>query len=186
MDKYEKLECLKEYIDKTEEDLNNSSDYDKDKLINRNILQCMKYISEILEDMALPDDKSEKQPDVNIQPENNRTDNSTRFFITNEQREQLTIMKNVIVSTMVSEINRVTQCNNTEKIIESWITDWLLDKGFLKLNSYYATVPSKAGRQLGITANSYDKFPRKYYTKKAQQFIYNNIDNIIAFHYGEN
>ncbi|MBO5105134.1 MAG: hypothetical protein J6B74_08775 [Ruminococcus sp.] len=173
MDKREKMNQIKEYISRIEEDLNTSVRSDRETITNKNILQCMKYISELLEET--------------INESSSKTSQSgKRFFITAEQHEQLTIMKNVIVSTMVSEINRVTQCNNTEKIIESWITEWLMEKGFLELNSYYATVPSKAGRQLGITANSYDTFPRKYYTKKAQQFIYDNIDSIIAFHYGEN
>ncbi len=188
MDKYEKLECLKEYIDKTEEDLNNSSDYDKDKLINRNILQCMKYISELLEDMALSDDKSEKQPDINIQPERDKTNNSaevSKFFITKEQLSGIILMPKAKVTDIVNELNSAVQNNDVKKLKSTSISDWLFWGGFLTLNGKKKRIASAKGKEIGIiTFNSVNR-PINYYNEQAQSFIYDNIEEIYAFEYND-
>lgn len=170
MDKYEKLECLKEYIDKTEEDLNNSSDYDKDKLINRNILQCMKYISEIIEIDMQKNNKKEK------------------FFITEEQYLKLQTKGSLTVSKIADEINKVAVNNNAEKIQATWITNWLIEKGML-YNEDNCRVATKNGEQIGITKVSKISNNKKYYfniySEKAQQFIYDNIKYIVDLYYNE-
>lgn len=173
MDKSEKLFQLKECISKIDEDLKNSGSYSTETFMYRNILECLKYISGILEETIT--ENSVKT-----------SESKKHFFITDEQRLQLKTIKNAKISDIVNELNRFTQKNNTYKIKSVWITDWLLDIGLLKLNIHYARIPSESGHTLGITTDTYNKIPINYYSIKAQQFIYDNINNIISFHYNSN
>lgn len=77
MDKHEKMNQIKEYISRIEEDLNTSVRSDIETITNKNILQCMKYISELLEETI-----SKNQEEEN-------------FFITDEQCKQLCIYDNI-------------------------------------------------------------------------------------------
>lgn len=178
MDKSEKLGQLKECICKIEEDITMSCKNgcpDKETLMNRNILECLKYISELLDDTI-------------YESSSNTPQTRKRFFITDEQREQLQITPNAKVTDIANELNRVTQNNNTSKITTTWITEWLISVGILEINELSQRVPTQTGREIGITSQlmqiSYSKVQLvNYYPKNVQEFIYNNIKSIIDFHY---
>lgn len=175
MDKYEKLSNIKEYISKIEEDVLSSckKEYcDKDTLMTKNILECLKAVSGLLEDIV-----SEKNPTSN-----------NRFFITEEQQDELRIISNATVTNIANEINRVTENNNTSKITSTWITDWLISVNILEINNSGERIPTKTGKDMGITSKlmqvSYNRMQNiNYYPKEMQMFIYDNIESIINFHY---
>lgn len=175
MDKREKMNQIKEYINKIEEDLNVSRCYDSETITNKNILQCMKYISELLEET--------------INESSGKTSQSgKRFFITDEQRSQLQTKGSLTVSKIADEINKITINSNTEKIQATWITNWLVSVGFLEINTSGKRVSTNDGKSIGITSqlkNRLDgtEYYQNYYSEKAQEFIYDNIDSIISFHY---
>ncbi len=181
MDKYEKFSFLKECIGKIEEDItisNRKGFADKETVMNRNILECLKYISEILEENITE----------NL---NKNSQRRKRFFITAEQRKQLKIMPNAMISEIANELNRVTAENNIKKIQAVWITNWLISIGILEINNFEKRVPTKDGKSIGITTQLKNRFDgtvyyQNYYSAEAQIFIYDNIDNIIAFHYSKN
>ncbi|MDE7137591.1 MAG: hypothetical protein K2O29_03930, partial [Ruminococcus sp.] len=161
MDKHEKMNQIKEYIRKIEEDLNISDRSDRETITNKNILQCMKYISELLEETINESSCKTLQ-------------SGKRFFITDEQRSQLQIIPNTMVSEIANELNRVTAENNVKKIQTTWITDWLIEKGLLYDESgcRFAT---KCGEKIGIKKVSKTSDNRKYYfniySENAQNFI---------------
>lgn len=173
MDKHEKMNQIKEYISRIEEDLNTSVRSDKETITNKNILQCMKYISELLEET--------------INESSGKTSQSgKRFFITEEQRSQLKINGIKIIKDIVNELNRVTLYNNTQKIENEWITNWLIDVGMLKRDSNGYICATQHGNEIGIISRLKIKRYNNLYSEDAQKFIYDNIDNIITFYYGEN
>ena len=175
MDKHEKINQIKEYISKIEEDLNISDRSDRETITNKNILQCMKYISELLEET--------------INKSSGKTSQSgKRFFITDEQRSQLQIIPNAMVSEIANELNRVTTENNIKKIQATWITEWLLDVGMLQKNAENKRYATQAGKEIGIMSRLRNRFDGteyylNLYSEKAQTFIYDNIDSVISFHY---
>lgn len=175
MDKREKMNQIKEYISRIEEDLNTSVRSDRETITNKNILQCMKYISELLEETINESSSKISQ-------------SGKRFFITEEQRLQLQIIPNAMVSEIANELNRVTAENNVKKIQATWITNWLISVGFLEINTSGKRVSTNDGKSIGITSqlkNRLDgtEYYQNYYSEKAQEFIYDNIDSIISFHY---
>lgn len=175
MDKHEKMNQIKEYISKIEEDLNTFVCSDRETITSKNILQCMKYISELLEET--------------INESSGKTSQSgKRFFITEEQYLKLQIKDSLTVSKIADEINKVTVDNNTEKIQATWITDWLIEKGLL-YDECGCRVATKDGEKMGIKKVSKTHNNRKYYfniySEKAQQFVYNNIKYIVDFYYNK-
>lgn len=51
MDKTEKLSQLKEYLTKIEEDISVSDMNDKQTIMNKNITECLKYTSQLIEEI---------------------------------------------------------------------------------------------------------------------------------------
>lgn len=175
MDKYEKLNQVREYISKIEEDIELSDNDDKQSLMNKNITECLKYISEILEESINENSVKTAQ-------------SGKRFFITEEQTYELTAKGNAKIGEIADELNRVTEINNTAKITTTWITDWLISVDILEINDLGQRVPTQSGNEMGINSKlmqiSYNKVQAvNYYPLEAQKFIYDNIDNIISFHY---
>ncbi|MBD5159239.1 MAG: hypothetical protein HDT23_03230 [Ruminococcus sp.] len=175
MDKTEKLSQLKEYLTKIEEDISVSDMNDKQNLMNKHITECLKYISQLIEEII--NENSVRQ-----------LRNGNRFFITKDQTYELTSKSNARISDIADELNRVTATNNTSKITTTWITDWLISVGILEINNSGQRVPTQAGNDMGITSQliqvSYSKVNIiNYYSFDAQKYIYDNIDNIIDFHY---
>lgn len=171
MNKSDKINQIKEYISKIEEDLILSEKHDcytKENLMTKNILECLKLFSEIIEE---------------------KNSNSNKdFFISKEQLEQIEINGQKKISEITNEINKVTQINNVKKLQAVWITDWLIDIGILQQTTGNNKIATQSGKMKGITS----KFTRSsdgreyylnYYSEKAQKFIYDNMDNILKFHY---
>lgn len=175
MDTREKLNNIKEYISRIEEDVilsYNNDCYNSETLMNKNILECLKAVSELLEDVVSRFDFA----------------NGRRFFITDEQQDELRIISHAKITDIANEINRVTENNNTSKITTTWITDWLISVNVLEVNNSGERVPTKIGKDIGISSQpvqiAYNKMQNiNYYSKDAQMFIYENIESIINFHY---
>lgn len=175
MDKYEKLNQVKEYITKIEEDIAVSDIDDKQTIMNKNITECLKYISGIIEELVNENMVSESQ-------------GGKRFFITEDQTYELTAKDNIKISEIADELNRVTEINNTGKITTTWITDWLVSMDILYKNDYGNRIPTPKGNEMGIKSRmmcnkSGQEYPINYYSLTMQKYIYENIDNIISFHY---
>ena len=167
MDKTEKLNQLKEYLTKIEEDISASDINDKQTIMNKNITECLKYISDILEE--------------SINENSVKTSQSRkRFFITEDQTYELTAKNNIRISEIADELNRVTEVNNTKKISSAWITDWLLSMDILQINEYGNRVPTQKGIEMGITSRmmcskSGQEYPTNYYSFEIQKYIYMTI-----------
>lgn len=140
--------------------------------MNKNILECLKAVSGLLEDVV-----------SRVESAGGR-----RFFITDEQQDELRIISNAKITDIANEINRVTENNNASKITTTWITDWLISVNILEINNFGDRVPTKTGKDIGISSKlmqvAYNKIQNiNYYSKDVQMFIYENIENIISFHY---
>ena len=74
---------------------------------------------------------------------------------------------------------------NSRKFSHKWLTDWLLNTGFLIISDdTSAKVPTDAGKEIGITNETrmgqYREYRVTLYNKAAQQFLIDNMDAILA------
>ncbi len=78
---------------------------------------------------------------------------------------------------------------STKKITGASINDWLLNTGFLEIvqlsNGKKRKQPTDRGNQIGISVDERNGQFGPYYVvifaSNAQQFVYDNIDSIVAF-----
>ena len=175
----ENIKKAKKYIDYLVNgvDPTDNMDVDEETLHNEQIIDCLKYVSNILErNIEL------------LQP--NRKRNTKAVFITDEQLSQLKVSDNCKVSDIANEINRIIIGNNTRKFQASWITNWLESKGYLCKNLSNSRIASEKGIDIGITSeikqygkNNCENYVVNYYNSNAQNFIFRHLDDIILFRY---
>lgn len=175
MDKHEKLTHIKECIDRIEEDVKISCRNgcpDKETLMNQNILECLKYISGVLEETVKDSDTEsvptpKPAPPLPVAPKPDYIPTPVSEYIK--------------VTPMADKINEAY--NGKAKVNPTHITNWLLENDILTLNEYGYRIPSQAGRQLGIMCKggSEKSRPENRYSENMQKLVYENIENIIVF-----
>ena len=92
------------------------------------------------------------------------------------------------VSEISKYLNSLINLETTNKITANTINNWLLESGFLEIsaqpNGKNRKIPTSYGRDIGIFTeernSQYGKYIAVLYNEQAQQFIYDNIDAIIA------
>lgn len=111
------------------------------------------------------------------------------FTLTDEQTASLkTVDYECTASEIAGEINNQIDTENMQKISAKRIADWLLEKGFFTVevqNGQNKKVPTENGIALGIKSYHVTGTDGEYdvnrYDPNAQQFIYDNMDEIIEF-----
>ncbi len=107
------------------------------------------------------------------------------FYIYQEDLIQYQIKRDYItISQMVNELNLKFCQNNMKKLRSEVITDFLVENGFLVLNTNKRKVPTKKGEILGIKYKKYIEknaveYEMNMYNKRAQKFILDNLYEII-------
>ena len=111
------------------------------------------------------------------------------FNLTPEQKLHIPIVDQAIsVSEFADNVNSIVDDETVKPLKATSITAWLVDKGFLTVitdkDGKNKKLPTQAGLQIGIfTETRYSKKNTEYqavlYTKEAQQFIADNIGEII-------
>ncbi|MCR5782556.1 MAG: hypothetical protein K6G90_07430 [Clostridia bacterium] len=150
-----------------------NTDADADTLHNEEIISCLRYVSEILDQHIYHADTG-----ANVQAD---------FYITEKQLAELkTFEHNCKVSGLANEINRVTAENGTKKMSATWINDWLEDEGYLYRYNNNNRIATEKGRRLGITSERRTRdngvsYYVNLHNEEAQRFIYGHIAEIIAY-----
>ena len=112
------------------------------------------------------------------------------FFLTYEQKYRYILSRTPIsIRELTKGLNDVADLTICKKLRSVQITDWLLDVGILerrrdsggKMRAY----PTPQGVAIDITAKPKIRRDVEYWTlfygKAAQQFIIDNIDEIVSF-----
>lgn len=180
MTEIEKIAYAKSFIDSLAKGINplNGNPAAEDDVINNvRISRCLFYVSDILR-QVIENEGVKSKKKSKIPP----------FFLSVEKRENFAFSETPI---SVSEINRrINALNETEdckKLKYSSITSWLINKGFLKIVSLddgkNAKRPTAEGGDIGIIVEkrqgSYGEYTVVLYTKEAQRFLFDNLDEII-------
>lgn len=170
-----KLRHSKMYIDLLSEGVDpiTNEDINVETMRNTEIINCLKYVSEILNNRINQISAKERKKEP--------------FFITEEQCRELVISDNKLkISEITKEINRVTELNETKKLQASVVNDWLESIGILVMSDNGSRMVTKSGNDIGITSELSQKDNGKayylnYYDSNAQSFIYDRINDLVAF-----
>lgn len=116
------------------------------------------------------------------------------FYLTPTQRELIEISEDPIsISKFVFYINGVVDSSKMKKLPATAVTAWLVHQGYLTSvmndEGMQFKVLTEKSSEIGLVCeektNSYgNKYSVNLYPKIAQDFILNNLDEIIDFYYG--
>lgn len=184
MTELEKIEYAKSFIDKLANGINpldNSNVPDGDIVNNVRLSRCFFFVSDILRQVIENGGVVSAKQTPSKKKEN--------FILTKEQREKITVSeKSLSISEITDYLNSIVDLEVTKKISSTTITNWLVEKGFLinvTINGKNRKKPSEFGNKIGIStvekSGMYGIYTMIIYDSSAQQFIYDNIDEILAF-----
>lgn len=185
MTELEKIAYAKSFIDKLANGVNPLDDTpipEGDIANNVRLSRCFFYVSDILRQVI---DNGGLEPD-------NRSARPRKqeFNISASARERLLLSdKPLTVSDIANNLNMHINTETTKKISAASINDWLLSNGFLEIvqlsNGKQRKQPTDMGNQMGIFVDERNGQFGPYYVvifaSNAQQFIYDNIEAIVAF-----
>lgn len=172
MEKLQQAKMFIEYLANGVDPIDNM-DIDEDTFHNEQITDCLKYISDVLENVIQRKKRGRKA-----------------VYITDKQRSQLQIHDKCKVSEIANEINRVIAENDTRKFQASWINDWLEENGYLCRNAEGNRISTEMGEQLGIISkfivpdgDNGRSYYINYYSSEVQSYIFEHLDEILDLRY---
>lgn len=184
MTELEKILYAKSFIDKLANGINPLDDNpipDGDIVNNVRLSRCFFYVSDILRQVV---------ENGGVTCEKPMRQKKKSFYLTPEQREKVKVSEHPLSVTEISKyLNSLIDLETTKKISANAINEWLLEMGFLCTvtlpNNKHRKKPTAQGNEIGIFTEErmgpYGKFTAVLYSSSAQQFIYDNIDALIAF-----
>ncbi len=173
-DKIKKIQQAKMYMDYLANGVDpvNNTDVDSNTLHREEVIDCFRYVSDILEEKI------------------NYTTNARsreKFYITEEQISNIRILQyNCKVSELAEVINIAAEENGTRKLSATKINDWLESEGYLIKSELRSRIPTVKGKQLGITTelrkrDDGSEYYINFYSEKTQKFVIDHISNIAKF-----
>ena len=185
MTELEKIAYAKSFIDKLANGINpidGTPIPDGDIVNNVRLSRCFFYVSSLLQSEIDRERKKEKKA---------KKEQLLDLSITYEQLEGFEYSSRPISVTVLSKkINQLVQGENMKKLSYRQIVGWLLHIGLLEYvdvgNGKMKCNPTAAGEEVGIILEFWEKgYGRKVpvikYSEKAQRFIVDNIEAVIAF-----
>lgn len=184
MTELEKIEYAKSFIDKLANGINPLDDSlvpDGDIVNNVRLSRCFFYVSDILRQVI---------ENGGVSVEKVVKHKKKPFSLNQEIREQLRISERPLTVTEISKyLNSLVDLETTKKFPLTAINDWLLEMGFLCTitlsNNKHRKAPTSQGNEIGIfteeRVGQYGKYIAVLFSSSAQQFIYDNLEAIIAF-----
>lgn len=151
---------------------------EKDEVLNDpNVIRCMFFIKEVLEEVRRNDGiigkrkpKAEKE--------------SFPFEILNEFQYQ----EDKSISNFLKQVHAPAEGRNIKKVKPKEITDWLKASGYLTIAycqeiEKETTVPTEKGKEIGIYSEIRSFTGNNYllviYGRKAQEFLVQNLERIL-------
>ena len=188
MTELEKIEYAKSFIDKLANGINpldDSTVAETDVINNVRLSRCFFYVSDILRQVIENGGITAPAP---------KRVTRQAYCLTQEERAKIEISKKPLtVTEIIKYLNSLINLDTTKKITTHTISNWLLEKDFLMVstqsNGKNRKMPTSYGKEIGIFTeernSQYGMYVAVLFNEQAQQFIYDNIDNILAFKYVE-
>ena len=158
--------------------------FDNDAALNSERLKkCFAYVYEVL-GRTLDGIKSEKKT-----PER-RAGTKEAFYITPEERARVKLFdEDCVISEFTNAVNKAVNDTSRKKLQAKTINDWLVNEGYL-INSTDANGRTRRelterSAEIGINSkqgiNALGSYTIILYSRRAQEFILENIDKIIEY-----
>ena len=180
-----KLEIAIQYLKRITEGHNpvNNIPVDDDSVIkNPNVVRCMLFIKEILEELKRNDGY------IGRRPRTNRDSSKQEYPL--EALKEFRYSEDKSVTRLVDQINNLADMTVYRRITYIPITAWLKQNGYLgeeqtEENGKKRTVVTDKGRETGIKSelrrNAKDQeYVYITYGRTAQEFIVSNMDKILS------
>ena len=180
-----KLEIAIQYLQRITEGHNpvNNIPVDDDSVIkNPNVVRCMLFIKEVLEEVKRNDGY------IGRRPRTNRDSSKQEYPL--EALKEFRYSEDKSVTRLVDQINNLADMTVYQRITYIPITAWLKQNGYLgeeqtEENGKKRTVVTDKGREKGIRSelrrNAKDQeYVYITYGRTAQEFIVSNMDKILS------
>ena len=180
-----KLEIAIQYLQRITEGHNpvNNIPVDDDSVIkNPNVVRCMLFIKEVLEEVKRNDGY------IGRRPRTNRDSSKQEYPL--EALKEFRYSEDKSVTRLVDQINNLVDMTVYQRITYIPITTWLKQNGYLgeeqtEENGKKRTVVTDKGREPGIKSelrrNAKDQeYVYITYGRTAQEFIVSNMDKILS------
>ena len=180
-----KLEIAIQYLQRIAEGHNpvNNIPVDDDSVIkNPNVVRCMLFIKEVLEEVKRNDGY------IGRRPRTNRDSSKQEYPL--EALKEFRYSEDKSVTRLVDQINNLADMTVYQRITYIPITAWLKQNGYLgeeqtEENGKKRTVVTDKGRETGIKSelrrNAKDQeYVYITYGRTAQEFIVSNMDKILS------
>lgn len=177
----EKMQRAKMYMLKLADGINPVNDTKPENdtiLADERLSRCFSYVADVL-DTAISAGSSVKH---------STKGKKTDFTITEKQLENVAVFnKDITISELAAEINRVTDNPDMKKLQPKIINDWLVKQEYLKNEIDYAgnnhrNITEKSA-EIGITSKkaigNFGEYTAILYSETAQKFIIDNMFHIL-------
>lgn len=177
-----KLETALLYLQRITEGRNpvNNMPAEDDSVINNpNVVRCMFFIKEVLEELKRNDGYIGRRPKANK--------DSTKMDYPIENLRNFVYTEDKPISKLVEQLNNTADMTVYKKLSYKPIIEWLKENGYLETKhtdqNRTVTMPTEKGRSLGIRAEARHNEKTSYdlilYSEQAQKFIVENMDEIM-------
>lgn len=178
-----KLETAIVYLQRISDGNNpiNNLPADEDSVLNNpNVIRCMFFVKEILEEVKRNNGYIGK-----------KAKKSDKLEYPVEVLDSFSYREDKSISKFVEQINELVDGDIYKKVNYKLITQWLKLNGFLQeehsQDNKTITIPTEKGIQLGIRTEKRSnsrgiEYILVIYGKNAQEYIVQNIEKIIAVH----
>lgn len=184
MTELEKIEYAKSFIDKLANGINpldGTQIPDSDVVNNVRLSRCFFYVSDILRQVI---------ENGSIRPHYPERIKKQAFALTDEQRDLLRPLNRAVsVSDIAKRLNSLVDLNEMAKIQSTAINSWLTQIGLLETavrsDGKKFKRPSASGAEMGIITEErmgqFGAYTVTLFSPAAQQFVFDNIDAIVAY-----
>ena len=191
MTELKKLARAKMYMENLANGINplDGSLIPEDEIVNNvHVSRCLFYVSDVLNRVIEEQTEKEQEP-INTPERKNTRRNKKPFSLTAEEKSKLQPTRTPLsISQLVKCLNSMIDTETTRKIAVEDISGWLLNIELLERvtldNGKYQRVATEKGKEFGLyneeRIGQHGKYTIVLYSFEAQQFIYDNIDVIIA------
>lgn len=162
--------------------VNNMPATEDDVLNNENVIRCMEFVKEILEEVKGNDGYVGRKP-------RSRKDDSNKAPFPIETLKLFKYESDKAISVFEKQLNALVDTNMYQTVSYKQIRNWLIENGYLEYKLFAPLekefiMPTKKGEEIGVRADfRASKRGNDYivtmYNQNAQEFIVKNMEKIL-------